>query len=379
MRGHTAQTCEIRKLMIKRSNTVAPAWAVLLLVSPWLSVAEGGFEWRGKWVRSASKSEAGPDGRLAAIRQLVDNEHNAKVVKAAKAFIKKHPEHRGCEEAMMLAGESELARGRYYQAFEWFEKQLAKYPSGKYFQRSLGREFNAAEAFLAGKKRIVWGFVRLPAKDDGLDILSRIAEHAPKSAIAAKAMMRIADYHYNADKYAEAVDAYDDYLSMFKNSPDCGYAMLQAARATRAQFVGIKFDETPLIEAEQRFKTFAERFPRAAKNENVSKILNEIADTLAEKLYACGEYYVRVGKPAAAAFYYKQVPDRYGHTVWARQARQALNGLGHIRPVQPSGKFMLLNHPPRATTRPSGPAAGSAGGSPPLRSATTAHQSRMKR
>ncbi len=365
--------------MIERPNTVAAAWAVLLLVSPWLSVAEGGFEWRtGKWVRSDSKSEASPDGELAAIRQLVDKKHNAKVVKAAKAFIKKHPEHRGCEEAMMLAGESELARGRYYQAFEWFEKQLAKYPSGKYFQRSLSREFDAAEAFLAGKKRIVWGFVRLSAKGEGLDILSRIAEHSPKSAIAAKAIMRIADYHYSADEYAEAVDAYDDYVGMFKNSPDCGYAMLQAARATRAQFTGIKFDETPLVEAEQRFKNFAERFPRAAKKENVSKILNEIADTLAEKLYACGEYYVRVGKPSAAAFYCKQVMDRYGRTVWARQARQALNGLGHTRPVQPTGKFMLLN-PPRPTTRPSRPPTGSASSSPPLRSATTARQSRMQR
>jgi outer membrane protein assembly factor BamD (BamD/ComL family) len=365
--------------MIERPNTVAVAWAVLLLVSPWLSVAEGGFEWRGKWVRSGSKSEVGPDGQLAAIRQLVDKEHHAKVVKAAKAFIKKHPEHRGCEEAMMLAGESELARGRYYQAFEWFEKQLARYPSGKYFQRSLGREFSAAEAFLAGKKRIVWGFIRLPAKEDGLDILSRIAEHSPKSAIAAKAIMRIADYHYKADEYTEAVNAYDRYVETFKNSPDCWYAMLQAARATRAQFAGIKFDETPLVEAEQRFKAFAERFPRAAKKENISKTLNEIADTLAEKLYACGKYYVRVGKPSAAAFYYKQVLDRYGRTAWARQARQSLNGLGHIKPVQPSnGKFMLLN-PPRPTTRPSRPPADSAGGSPPSRSATTAGRSRIKR
>lgn len=365
--------------MSKRANTLAAAWAVLFLVSPWLSVAEGGFEWRkGKWIRSDSK-EVSPEGQLAAIRQLVDKGHNSKVVKAAKAFVKKHPEHRGCEEAMMLAGESELARGRYYQAFEWFEKQLAKYPTGKYFQRSLSREFKAAEAFLAGKKRIRWGFIRVPAKEDGLEILSRIAGHAPKSAIAAKAIMRTADYYYSADEYADAVNAYDDYVTMFKNSPDCGYAMLQAARATRAQFINIKFDATPLIEAEQRFKAFAERFPRAAKKENVSKILREIADTLAEKLYACGEYYLRVGKPSAAAFYYKQVLERYGRTVWARQARQSLNGLGHIRAVQPAnGKFLLLN-PPRPTTRPGRPAAGSAGGSPPSRSATTARQNRMKR
>jgi len=364
--------------MMTSPNSARAVWAVLLLVSPCLLAAEGQSEWRrGKWVRSAAATEGGAAGQLATIRQLLDKGHNARAVKAAKAFVKKHPQHRDCEEAMMLAGQGELARGRYYQAFQWFEKQLASFPAGKYFLRALDREFKVAEAFLAGKKRIVWGFVRLSARDEGLEILSRIAEHAPKSAIAAKAIMRIADYHFEAEHYAEAVDAYDEYLAMFKKSPDAGYAMLQAARASRAQFAGIQFDETPLIEAQQRFETFAERFPQDAEKQNVSKILREIADTLAEKLYACGEYYVRVGKPSAAAFYYKQVVDRYGHTSWARQARQSLNGLDYIRPIQPSGEFVLT--PLRPTTRPSGSAAGSAGASPPSRSAVTARQSRMKR
>ncbi|MBL7133616.1 MAG: outer membrane protein assembly factor BamD [Phycisphaerae bacterium] len=365
--------------MITSPNRIAAGCAVLLLVSSCSSVAEGGFEWRtGKWVRSPAATKVSPAGQLAIIRQLIDNGHNAKAVKGAKAFIKKYPQHDHCQEAMMLAGEGELARARYYQAFQWFEKQLARFPTGKHFQRALDREFKVAEAFLAGKKRIVWGFVRLPSKDEGLEILSRIAEHAPSSAIAAKAMMRIGDYHYNADHYAEAVNAYDEYLAMFKKSPGAAHAMLQAARATQAQFAGIRFDETPLIDAEQRFKAFAERFPQAAEKENISKILDQIADTLAEKLYACGEYYVRTGKPSAAAFYYKQVVDRYGRTSWARYARQSLNGLAHIKPVRPSGKFMLLN-PSRPTTRPSRPAAGSAGSSPPSGSAAAARQSRIKR
>ncbi len=351
---------------------------MLLLVSSCFSVAEGGFEWRkGRWVRTSAK-KGDPAGDLAAIRQLIDDGHNSKAVKAAKAFLKKYPQDAACEEVMMLAGEGELARGRYYQAFGWFEKQLARYPSGKYFQRALDREFKAAEAFLSGKKRIVWGFIRLSAKDEGLDMLSRIAEHAPKSAIAAKAIMRIADYHYGVQQYAEAVTAYDDYLATFKKSPNAAHAMLQAARATQALFRGIAYDETPLIEAEQRFKVYSERFPEAAKRENISKILSQIADTLAEKLFACGEYYVRVRKPSAAVFYYKQVVDQYEHTLWARRARESLAMLGDIRPVRPNGKFVLS--PVRPTIRPSGTQAGSTGRSSPSGSAAAASKSsRMKR
>ena len=226
---------------------------------------------------------------------------------------------------------------------------------------------------LSGKKRIVWGFIRLPAKDEGLEILSRVAEHAPKSAIAAKSMMRIADYHYGAQQYPEAVAAYDDYLAMFKKSPEVAHAMLQAARATHAQFKGIAYDATPLIEAEQRFKVYSERFPEAAESENISKILGQIADTLAEKLYACGEYYVRVRKPSAAAFYFKQVVDKYEFTLWGRRARDSLAVLGDVKPVKPSGKFVLS--PARATTRPSGTKAGSAGGSSPSGSTAAAPKS----
>lgn len=367
-----------RKLMTTTANRAAAACAMLLLVSSCSSVAEGGFEWRnGKWVRTPA-SKGDPAGDLAAIRQLIDDGHNSKAVKAAKAFLKRYPQDAACEEVMMLAGEGELARSRYFQAFEWFEKQLARYPSGKHLERALDREFKVAEAFLSGKKRIRWGFIRVPAKDDGLVILSRIVEHAPKSAIAAKAMMRAGDYHYGARQYVKAVAAYDEYLAMFKKSPNAAHAMLQAARATQAQFRGIAYDETPLIEAEQRFKVYSERFPEAAKRENISKILGQIADTLAEKLYACGEYYVRVRKPSAAAFYYKQVVDRYEFTLWARRAKESLAALGDIKPVRPSGKFVLS--PVRPTTRPSGTEAGSTGRSSPSGSAAaTPKSNRIKK
>ena len=299
-----------------------------------------GFEWSGgKWSPTTQPSVENDESKIIILRQLLENGHYAKAVKGANKFIKKYPSSLYLEEIMMLAGQAEFARQRYFQAFEWFEKQLKRFPDGKFFQRALEKEFAVAEAFLGGKKRIVVGFLRLSARDEGLEILARVAEHSPGSVIARRAMIRIGDYHYEAQKHARAVGAYDNYLEMFPKAPNAGYAMLRAARATYAQFMGIEFDNTPLLEARQRFKIFTERFPLAAKKENVARIITEIDNILAEKLYSCGDYYLRKGNPSAAAFYYKQVQEKYADTLCARRAEISMKMLGDVTPMAPPGEM----------------------------------------
>ena len=313
--------------------------AAIALLSPAPAAGDskwGKFEWKkGKWVRAEPK-KGSPAADVAAMRDLLIGKKHAKVISAAKKILKNYPLSAYGEEAMLLAGEAELAREHYYQAFEWFEKQLARFPTGKFYQRALDREFTVAEAFLAGKKRIALKVFRLPAREEGLDILARIVEHAPGSVIARKAVMRIGDHHYNRVEYAEAIDAYDTYVELFKNDPDCEYAMLQACRATHAQFKGIDYDDTPLLEAQQRYKTFAERYVKAAGRENVAGILKEIRETRAKKMYITGDFYKRTGRPGPAAYYFQQVIEAYGETAWAGMARQALGLMGDVKAAVPA-------------------------------------------
>ena len=325
---------------MKRNGNVAAACAILaalLCISPGASGEE--LEWKdGKWVRAPEPGEGTEGGHLALVRELLRQNKGRKALQSARMFLVTYPDSSGREEAMLLAGRAEMSRGRYYQGFEWFEKQLAEFPSGRYYTWALAREFEVAEAFLAGKKRIVMKIFRVSAVDDGLEILLRIAEHAPGTNTAEDAIMRIAEHHNSRGQYTEAVEAYDRFMEMFPKSPRARHAALQAARATWAQFKGPQFDDTPLLEAEQRFRSFGQKYPAEASEANVPRILREITEARAGKLYATGDFYRRVGRNKSAAYYFKMVLEQFAETDWASRAEQALMAVG--APVPAPGAML---------------------------------------
>ena len=309
-----------------------------ILAGLWLAgQAGGGSEWKaGRWVRTPSPAAGTPAGEIEQVRRYLDGGKERTAIKAAEKFLKKHPNHELREDAMMLAGQGELNRGRYYQAYEWFEKLLGEFPSGKLLERALDREYRVGDAFLNGKKRISAKVFRLPAEDEGVEILTRIAEHAPGSALAERALLRIPEHYFRKGKHAEAAERYDQFLEIFPKSKKAPYVMLQAARATHALYKGPSFDETPLLNALQRFRRFNELYPKAAQREKIPELIKSITEKQAERLFSTAEFYRRTSKPKPALFYYEQVIKEYPKTQWADRARRAKADLGRPKPARRS-------------------------------------------
>jgi len=323
------------------------AWVLL----PGAQAAER--EWKGgKWVKLAEPAEGTPAGELALVRRHLEDGKHKRAVKAAEEFLKRYPDDKRREEVMFLAARAQYSREHYWQAYEWLEIMLSNYPGGEFFERGLKLEMDVAEAFLAGKKRIVAKIFRMPAVDEGLEILARVAEHAPGTVLAEKALLRIGDHHYSRGDYEEAADAYDYYVEVFPKTKRTPYAMLQAARSMRASFRGTKYDETPLIDAEERYRQFARQYPAQAKKENVTRILRGIAVIRAEKLHGEGRFYERTGKKKAAVFYYRQVVDNYPDTTWAKAARDRLRRLGALVGPPPVGTPAGASSQPGAANGP---------------------------
>jgi len=295
----------------------------------------------GRWVPAAGSTEGAARGELALIRRHVERGKNRKAIRRAKKFLKRFPADERGEEVLMLAARAQMNRGRYMKAYEWYERQLDQYPAGKYFDRAIDREFQIAEAFLAGRKQVVWGFLYLSAKAEALEILTRIAEHVPGSIRAEEALLRIGDDHFENKRYVEAAEAYDNYLALFGKSVRAGYATFRSGQAVLATFRGIPYDGTPLIEAELRFRDLAEKHPAAVGPAGIDAILKDIAALRSRKDYDTAEFYQRTGRPEAARFYYQEASLRYGRGKWSRKAEEALRRLGPARrgekPLQGAG------------------------------------------
>jgi outer membrane assembly lipoprotein YfiO len=284
--------------------------------------------WSGHgWAKAPPPAPGSAEGDLADIRSLIDSGQNARAIKAVDKVLLAHPSSSAREEAMNLAGQARMNQGRYWDAYDWFERQLANYPNGVFFDRALDREFTIARAFLQGRRRRAMKIFRVSARDDGIDILMRIAAHSPGSDLAERALLQVADYHYDRREYPEAIAVYDEFAKSHPRSGRRAYAMLRSARASLLTFRGIKWDETPLLDASVRFRVFARAYPAQAKRENIAGILAEIRQTLAHKVFYSGTFYERTNSPRSAVFYYRKVLREYPDSQWANDARQRLDRL----------------------------------------------------
>ena len=160
--------------------------------------------------------------------------------------------------------------------------------------------------------------------------------------MAQRSLLCVADFHYGKGQWAEALDAYDAFLELFAKSPKGPYAMVQSARAAWACYRGLQFDDTALLEAEQRFRTLLESYPAAAAKSGARQMLRQISAARAHKLQTTARFYERTGKPSAAVFYYRQIIEQYPDTQWARNAKVALGGIGEVKPVKPKKTFTRI-------------------------------------
>jgi outer membrane assembly lipoprotein YfiO len=185
-----------------------------------------------------------------------------------------------------------------------------------------------ARAFLSGQKRIVWGFLRLPAYAEGVDILQKVWERVPGTRLGELALKIKADYHYNNGDMDFAQDDYGQLVQQYPSGRFVQTSMMRGADAAEAAFPGIRYDDQPLAEATERYHQVQQTFPTFAEHENVADRLDGIRAQQADKDLYIARWYQKTKRAGAAEFYYRQIIKDYPETTAAGEARASLRAMG---------------------------------------------------
>lgn len=316
------------------------------------------LEWvDGQWVQRTQRARGAAEASLENVRRLFENGNYFRAVQAAKRHVKSYAGDLTNEEAYHLAGRSELGRNRYYQAYEFFEHQLDEFPGGTFFERGLQGQLTCAEAFMAGKRRVLFGIFRIKADEEAVIILEGIAEHAPGTRMAERVLLQVADYQFDRGEYEEAADAYDRFMELFPRSVHGAHVLQRAAESSSNMYLGAAYDDTPLLDAAQRYEMLAEQFPERAAAINVDLILEDIRSARAAKVYDSAAFYERTNHPRSAVYYYQQVIERFPGTESARRSQQALARLDGSQMDMPIEPVDTSYRPRRRPPRPPAPGA----------------------
>lgn len=281
----------------------------------------------GQWVDQPQPTESAPGDELDQARQWIADGKPRKARKLLKGWLKDHYDDDRYYDAEYLLGEAYFESGDYWKAVVHFQS-VAENSAGELFHTANERCVDVARAFLSGEKRILWGVFRLPAYDDGIEILDRVWEREPGTRLGEFALKTKADYYYKRGDMDLAQDEYANLVLQYPSGRYVQQAMLRTASAAEAAFPGILYDIRPLIEAEARYRQFQDTFPAYAEREGVAERLEGIRQQRAAKDLAIAQWYERWRRPDAARYYYERIIKDWPDTLSEAEAQARLRVLG---------------------------------------------------
>jgi outer membrane assembly lipoprotein YfiO len=246
-------------------------------------------------------------------------------------WIKSHSKTApGRDKALLLIAQAkyQLDGGDdWMHAFFYCDELMDEYPDSKLFYDALQLQFTIADRFIGGHPDKFLGLPIVPRQDQAVEMLYRIQERSPGSPLAEKALLRTCDYYYSTGVYDLAHDAYGFYIKTYPRSTMMAQVKLRQAFSSLAQFHGVRFDPTCLLDARAELLDVIAAYPAMAKEKDLQAIVAKIDQTLARKLLVTADYYRRTSAPRGAVYVYRYLIDVYPDSGEAAEAKKALAGM----------------------------------------------------
>jgi outer membrane protein assembly factor BamD len=141
----------------------------------------------------------------------------------------------------------------------------------------------------------------------------RLKEEYPLHELAILAEVGIADSLYSDKEYAEAENAYNDFVSLHPTNENVPYALYQLGMCHYNEIGAIDRDQTETIKAKKEWEKLVARYPESKFSSMAEKLIRECKQKLAEKEFYVGKFYLRQKKYKAALSRFEKVVRDYAN------------------------------------------------------------------
>jgi outer membrane assembly lipoprotein YfiO len=269
-----------------------------------------------------------PDAELDHMQQLLGRNEAKAAMAIGLIWIKHHDKHApGRDRLLLMIAEANYDLDDWIKAFYYLDELMEEYPDSSLFYPALEKQYEIADGFLNGHKLRILGAPLLSADDEAIEMLFRIQQRSPGSPLAEKALLRTADFYYATGEYQLAHDAYGYYRTNYPRSESIPKVKLRQAFSSLAQFRGIRFDATSILDARAEISDIITEYPELARSENLANIIARIDAALAAKLFITADYYRRTHAYGGAVYMYRYLLEKYPKSADVPAADRALAGM----------------------------------------------------
>lgn len=281
----------------------------------------------GRWVpveTSAASTRPTSDPTLTRVEQLINARYFSQAFDTAVEWLKANKSHPLHDRGLLLAADALFGYGDRIKAFYYLDELMDEHPESPLFPVALDRQYRIADAFLNGYNSRFLYMPIVSREDEAIEMLYRIQQRSPGSPLAEKALLRTANYYYENADYDLASDAFGAYIQRYPRSPLVSEIRLRQAFANLAQFRGLRFDATPVVDARAQLTGIIADYPDLAQQQNLQDIVNRIDTTFARKLYVVADFYRRTNSPMGAVYTYRFLINAYPDSPEAQLAKADL-------------------------------------------------------
>lgn len=281
-----------------------------------------------------SVSTEGSDKFMLAVaeaKELINAGETDAARDAFDALKEDFPEVTGPDFDLFVKAELFYCEGKFVKAARNYDKLLTEYPKSSLGQAALERQFAIGSEYLAGRKKVVLGFIKLSGYAEGVSILEKVTDRAGiDSSLGLEAALAVARSYEERQKYEEAYLKWWEVSLEYQTGEvgrDALYGMARCKHAAYNKEPEHKrhlYDASRLSTAKSCYERLRLLFPKDAAAIGVDEILVQINEQLARKQLSIGQYYQAVGNRQAASLYYDMVVTDWPDTEAAQTATELL-------------------------------------------------------
>jgi outer membrane assembly lipoprotein YfiO len=217
--------------------------------------------------------------------------------------------------------------GKYYIAFQNYQKAIDDFPHIANTDEILAREFTIGNIYLGKESPKILGTDIMPPLDRAVEIFRKVVENAPYGKHAEEAQFSLGEALKKSERYDEAVTAFHKIVEDYPNSKLITRAMYEESHCAYKASLKPAYDASATDNAIKTFEKFTHRNKDAGMAESAIVTMKRLKDNVSEKSFRAAEFYEAQGKALAAVIYYQDVVDSYPNSAFADKAKARIDAL----------------------------------------------------
>ena len=211
-------------------------------------------------------------------------------------------------------------RGKYFTAYENYQKAIESFPHSENIDEIIAREYNIGNLFMAKVSPRIMGNDIMPPLDRAIEIYRKVVGNAPFGRLAPEAQFREGEALKKAERYDEAIEAFQKVVDDYADSQYYDKAKYEVAYCAYKSSLKPAYDSAPTEKAVKAFRDFTD----ANQDKDLSRIaditIQRLKDKGAEKSFETAKFYEGINQYEAAVIYYKDIVRRFPDSSFTPEA-----------------------------------------------------------